>query len=177
MAAVVASQIDPATGITFDLAGFGLALLAAASQAVYVIISRTGYRAVPADQAMGAILLVTASASSAAAILAGSAGALLFPIEQPDILPLLAFTGLFAAAIPSMLFLTGIRRIGGTAAGILMLFEPVVGVILAAALLAESIVPIQVLGGAAILAAAVILQRATPTGERAVAAPAVEAET
>ena len=42
------------------------------------------------------------------------------------------FTGLFAAAIPSILFLTGIRLIGGTRAGILMLFEPVVGVALAA---------------------------------------------
>jgi drug/metabolite transporter (DMT)-like permease len=89
---------------------------------------------------------------------------------------LLAFTGLFAAAIPSTLFLTGIRLIGGTRAGILMLFEPVVGVVLAAVLLGESLAPIQVLGGMAILAAAVILQRTAAPGERAVAAPAIEAD-
>ena len=61
------------------------------------------------------------------------------PIEDPTVLPLLVFTGLFAAAaIPSFGFLTGIRLIGGTRAGILMLFEPVVGVALAAWLLGRA---------------------------------------
>ena len=41
-----------------------------------------------------------------------------------------------------------------------MLFEPVVGVALAAWLLAEALAPIQVVGAAAILGAAVLLQRA-----------------
>ena len=63
--------------------------------------------------------------------------------RRRSILPLLAFTGLFAAAIPSILFLTGIRAIGGTRAGILMLFEPVVGVVLAAWLLDEGLTPLQ----------------------------------
>jgi drug/metabolite transporter (DMT)-like permease len=40
-----------------------------------------------------------------------------------------------------------------------MLFEPVVGVVLAAVLLNESLAPIQFAGGACILAAAVLLQR------------------
>ena len=75
-----------------------------------------------------------------------------------------------------MLFLTGIRLVGGTAAGILMLFEPVVGVLLAAWLLSEGLAPIQVLGGVAILAAALILQRAAPPTDRIVAAPAVEGD-
>ena len=66
------------------------------------------------------------------AILTGAGAALAYPLREPSILPLLAFTGLFAAAIPSILFLTGIRLVGGTRAGILMLFEPVVGVALAA---------------------------------------------
>jgi drug/metabolite transporter (DMT)-like permease len=92
------------------------------------------------------------------------------------VLPLLSFTGLFAAAIPSMLFLIGIRLVGGTTAGILMLFEPVVGVVLAAWLLAEGLAPIQVGGGLAILAAALILQRSAPAGGRLVAAPAVESD-
>ena len=59
------------------------------------------------------------------------------------------------------------RAIGGLRSGILMLFEPVVGVGLAAWLLHESLVPIQVVGALAILAAAVILQRgsAEPDGQ------------
>src|SRR6185312_17276258 len=106
----------------------------------------------------------------------GGAAALAFPLQDPSLLPLLAFTGLFAAAIPSILFLTGIRLIGGTRAGILMLFEPVVGVALAALLLGERLTPIQVAGGLAILGAALILQRSAAPGGRAVAAFAIEAD-
>jgi drug/metabolite transporter (DMT)-like permease len=78
----------------------------------------------------------------------------------------------FAAAIPSLLFLTGIRIIGGTRAATLMLLEPLVGVALAALLLNEALRPIQLVGGAAILAAAVVLQQAAMAGAR----PAPEAE-
>ena len=52
--------------------------------------------------------------------------------------------------------------------GILMLFEPVVGVVLAAVLLNEGLAPIQVVGGGCILAAAVLLQRSREGGEPAV---------
>ena len=176
MIAVVASQLDPAAGIRIDVIGFGLAFGAACSQAVFVILSRSGYRGVPADQAMGVVFAVTILCSIPVAIATGAAATLTHPLGEPSVLPLLSFTGLFAAAIPSMLFLVGIRRIGGTGAGILMLFEPVVGVALAAWLLNEGLAPIQVLGGLAILAAALILQRAAPPGERVVAAPAVEAD-
>ena len=176
MLAVVASQLDPSAGIEFDLIGVALALGAACSQAVFVIISRSGYRAVPADQAMAVVLATTVVCCIGLAIVTGAASTLVQPIEAPSVMPLLLFTGLFAAAIPSMLFLTGIRLIGGTTTGILMLFEPVVGVLLAAWLLAEGLAPIQVAGGVAILAAALILQRASVVGGRVVAAPAVEAE-
>jgi drug/metabolite transporter, DME family len=176
MVAVVASQLDPSAGIRFDAIGFGLALGAAVSQAVFVVISRTGYRRVPATQAMGVVLATTVVCSIAVAAATGAGTALAFPLRDPSVLPLLAFTGLFAAAIPSILFLSGIRLIGGTRAGILMLFEPVVGVALAAWLLDEGLAPIQIIGGLAILAAALILQRSAAPGGRAVTAPAVEAD-
>jgi drug/metabolite transporter (DMT)-like permease len=179
MVAVVASQLDPASGIRLDAVGLGLALAAAGFQALFVIISRSGYRQVPASQAMSVVLATTVVCSTVLALATGAGAGLAYPLRDPSVLPLLLFTGLFAAAIPSILFLTGIRLIGGTRAGILMLFEPVVGVALAAWLLDERLAPIQVIGGLAILAAAVILQRsAVPgqPGERAVAAPAVEAD-
>jgi drug/metabolite transporter, DME family len=176
MIAVVAGQLDPASAIRVDELGIALALVAAGCQAAFVVISRDGYPSVPSSQAMAVVLGVTVVCSVVIAAVTGGAAALTFPLDDPSVLPLLAFTGLFAAAIPSILFLTGIRRIGGTRAGILMLFEPVVGVALAAILLGESISPVQVLGGLAILAAAGILQLgAAPTG-RAVAAPAIEAD-
>ena len=177
MIAVVASQLDQSAGITFDAIGILLTLGAASSQAVFVLVSRHGYRTVPADQAMTVVLGVTVVCCVALAVATGAVASLAYPFEVPSVLPILSFTGLFAAAIPSMLFLTGIRLLGGTTAGILMLFEPVVGVALAAWLLAEGLAPIQVLGGLAILAAALILQRSSSPGDPVLTAPAVEPET
>ncbi len=160
MIAVVASQLDPGGAIRLDALGFGLALGAALSQTIYVVISRDGYRAVPAEQALVVVMVVTFIGGSLVAVLNGSATSLAQPLRDPGLVPLLLFAGIFSAAIPSLGFLTGIRAIGGTRAGILMLFEPVVGVALAAWLLGEALVPIQALGAAAILAAALLLQRA-----------------
>jgi drug/metabolite transporter (DMT)-like permease len=176
MFAVVASQLDPAAGIRLDVLGIALTLGAASSQAVFVIVSRHGYRVVPADQAMTVILGGTLVCCLLLALATGTVASLVHPFEAPAVLPILSFTGLFAAAIPSMLFLTGIRRLGGTTAGILMLFEPVVGVALAAWLLAEGLAPVQVFGGLAILAAAVILQRTTSPDEPVLTPAAVEPE-
>ena len=170
MIAVVASQLDPAAGIHLDAIGIGLALGAALSQTVYVVISRDGYREVPAEQALIVVLSVTVIGASALAIIGSGQGSLAAPLADPSVLPLLAFTGIFAAAIPSVAFLAGIRAIGGTRAGILMLFEPVVGVALAAWLLAEPLVPLQLAGAAAILAAAVLLQRGARAEEQAASA-------
>jgi drug/metabolite transporter (DMT)-like permease len=100
-------------------------------------------------------------AGSLLVVLAASGFGLLGPLAR------FAYdAGVLGAGIPSTLFLVGIRTIGGTRAGILMLFEPVVGLTLAALLLHEGLVPIQVLGGAAILGAAVLLQRSAQPGER-----------
>ena len=89
---------------------------------------------------------------------------LLQPLGAAPVVVLLVGVGLFAAALPSVLFLTGIRWIGGVRTGILMLFEPVVGVALAAVLLAEGLQPLQVVGGATILRRRA--HRAARTGRR-----------
>ena len=159
MVAVVASQLDPTRGLRLDAFGVGLALAAAVTQTVFVVVSRDGYDEVPTEQAMTFVLLVTVVGSVAIAMVTGATASLAYPIVAPDVLPLLLVAGIFTAAIPSLGFLTGIRAIGGTRAGILMLFEPAVGVALAAWLLGESLVPIQLVGAVAILAAAVVLQR------------------
>jgi len=98
--------------------------------------------------AVGAVGLAFATGGNVAA-----------PFGGPQPFAIAAVAGIVGAGIPSTLFLRGIRSIGGTRTGILMLFEPVVGVALAALLLHETLLPIQVVGGAAILGAAVLLQR------------------
>ena len=98
-----------------------------------MVISRTGYRQVPADQAMAVVLATTVVCSLVArAADRARRSALALPAPRP--------VGPAAARVhravrgghPVDLFLTGIRLVGGTRAGILMLFEPVVGVALAA---------------------------------------------
>jgi drug/metabolite transporter (DMT)-like permease len=98
--------------------------------------------------------------------------AVAFPLESPGVLPHLLVAGIIGAGIPSFLFLSSIRLIGGVRTGILMLFEPVVGVLLAAAVLGEAVSPVQGLGGALVLVAAFILQRsATRASSDDVAGP------
>jgi drug/metabolite transporter, DME family len=143
-----------------DLLGIGLALVAALCQTVFVLTSRA-YRSLPADHATWALLLGTAVMAAAITILSNGPDALAFPLGRVDVLGLLLYVGVFAAAVPSVLFLNGIRRIGGVRTGILMLFEPVVGVLLAAAILSEGLEPLQVAGGATILLAALIVQRSS----------------
>jgi len=176
MALVLVGGVGAAGEIRFDVLGILLALTAAAMQTVFVTVSR-GYRRIPADQAMWAILAGTFL--GCVVLSTGLAGPddLLRPIRDPAVLPILAASGVLGAAIPSLLFLVGIRLVGGTRAGILMLFEPLVGVGLAALLLGEGIGLVQAAGGAAILAAAVVLQRSPQRpvmveGETTVAVPA-----
>jgi drug/metabolite transporter (DMT)-like permease len=118
--------------------------------------------------AIGAILGGSAIVAAVASIATGGVAALLQPVASPSLVLLLVAVGVFAAAVPSVLFLSGIRWIGGVRTGILMLFEPVVGVALAAIFLAEGLQPMQVAGGATILLAALLVQR----GTRSTAEPA-----
>ena len=172
MVLVVAGSLGPADGgAAFQPVGVLLGLLAAACQTVFVTISRGRFTTVSSEQAMGWVLLVIAVSCIG---LAGALGnALDVPLRDGRALGLAALAGVAGAGLPSVLFLVGIRAIGGTRAGILMLIEPLVGVTLAALLLHESLLPIQVAGGAAILGAALLLQRgAIGAGPRLVVARA-----
>ena len=152
---------DPADRAS--LLGIGLALAAALFQTGFVLTSR-GYAALATDLAMGTILLGGAIAAAAISVVADGPAAIAFPLDRPPLLALLLYVGVFAAAVPSLMFLTGIRWIGGVRTGILMLFEPVVGVVLAAIFLAEGLQPVQIAGGATILLAALLAQRSGRAG-------------
>jgi drug/metabolite transporter (DMT)-like permease len=121
---------------------------------------------------MGSILAGSAVVAAVVSVATGGVAALAMPLDSPGLLALLVGVGLFAAALPSVLFLTGIRWIGGVRTGILMLFEPVVGVALAAALLAEGLQPLQIVGGATILLAALVVQRGSRPMESGAVLPA-----
>jgi drug/metabolite transporter (DMT)-like permease len=62
-----------------------------------------------------------------------------------------------------ILFFAGLERVGPTRASVLSTVEPVCTVLLAAALLGESVAPLQLVGGALILTAVVLLARPAPS--------------
>lgn len=160
MAVVVLGGIDPAVGgLTFDVVGLLLAFVAALAQTVFILVSRHGYAEVPVDEASLTVLAGGFVGFLAIAVVAGQVGAVIGPIGDPAAWPYLLAGGILGAGIPTTLFLIGVRAIGGVRAGILALIEPVVGALLAAALLDETLRPIQFVGGALVLAAAVLLQR------------------
>ena len=167
MIAVVLGGLGPGSAVQVDALGILLSLSAAAFQTAFVLTAGR-YASVRADVAIGAVLAGSTVIAGVAAIATGGVAAMLQPLESAPVVVLLIGVGLFAAALPSVLLLTGIRWIGGVRTGILMLFEPVVGVALAAALLAEGLHPLQVAGGATILIAALLVQR----GSRGSAEPA-----
>lgn len=159
MVLVVVGQLDPSEGLRIDLVGFGLAFTAALCQVVYFTIGRSGFRHLPADEATLGVFAISIPVYVVAGLLTGSlAAAVSAPFGDPTLLAISVVVGTVGAGIPSMLVLTGIRTIGGVRTGILLLFEPVVSVAIAAALLGQAVVPLQVLGGALVLAGGVLLQ-------------------
>ena len=155
---VLLGGMDAGAAASISLIGVALALAASASQVVFVTVSRSGFSSVPADAATLVILAASVVGASTIALLVGQGSDLAAPLRSPDPWPALLLAGVAAAGLSSLLFLTAIRAIGGTRTGILMLFEPVVGVALAALLLGEPLRPVQLLGGALVLAGALVLQ-------------------
>ena len=164
MILVVAGQLEPGAGLVIDGLGLGLALLAAVAQTVYITTSR-GYAAIPTEQAAPILLWVASLAFVVIAALSGSLDSLGEPFRNQAAWPYLLVAGLLGAGFPSLLVLVAIRLIGPVRTGILAMLEPVTGTLLAALILGETLGPIQLLGGALVIAAGVLLQGApTPAG-------------
>lgn len=155
---VLVGGADASAGVEVNALGVVLGLAAAASQVVFVTVSRHGYASVPADAATLVILGTSVVGASVIAIVAGQGAGLLAPFRSLDPWPFLLLAGVAAAGVSSLLFLMAIRRIGGTRTGILMLLEPVVGVILAGLWLGERLGPVQLVGGGLVLLGALVLQ-------------------
>lgn len=167
IALVLLAQLGPGATLRFDALGFALALTAAVSQTVYILSVRTAFKSLPTEQLTALVLSSAAIAYLAIALATGGLASVLLPFSVPDLWPLVLLAGLVGAAVPTLLFLVGIRWIGGIRTAILAMFEPVVGVVLAALLLSEGIGPLQLLGGAIVLIAGAVLQASRDDPERA----------
>jgi drug/metabolite transporter, DME family len=141
-----------------DPVGIGLALVAGVAQVFYVLAARHGFAHVPGPQAAAMTMAGAATLYLLIALGIGTLGQLGAPLASGAAILPVVLAGVIGAGVPTLAFITGIRRLGPSRAAILATLEPVVGVGLAAWLLAEQPAPIQLLGGGLILGAAVLLQ-------------------
>lgn len=141
-----------------DLLGIGLAFVAGLGQTFYVMAARHGFAHVPGAQAAALTMGGAAVLYLAISLAIGAVGDLAAPLRGVGALWPVLLAGVVGAGVPTVAYITGIRRLGAPRAAILANFEPVVGVLLAALLLGERTTVVQLLGGALIIAAGVILQ-------------------
>jgi drug/metabolite transporter (DMT)-like permease len=138
--------------------GVALGIAAAAIYAVYIVAgSRLTARVPPLTMAT----VVIASAAAVFAVAALAQGPT-WPRTSAGWLAVLGIA-IISTVAAIVLFFAGLERVGPTRASVLSTVEPVCTVLLAAALLGETVAPTQLVGGALILAAVVLLARAAPS--------------
>jgi drug/metabolite transporter (DMT)-like permease len=141
-----------------DLIGVGLAFVAGLCQVVYALAARHGFSSVPSPQASAVTFVVAATAYLLIGLGTGSLSALREPLMSSAALAPVVWAGTIGAGIPAMAWIMGIRILGAPRAAIISTLEPVVGVALAAVLLNEIPTSLQLLGGVAIVGAAIVVQ-------------------
>ena len=156
---VIGSQVGPDAHVS--LAGIALGLAAAMCQAAYLVVSRDGYPSVPAVQATSLVLIGGVLISGSAALVTGGVGSVSTWASEPVAWLAVLVAGTLGAAIPKVMLLVGVRRIGGTRTATVMLSEPVMAVAFAALALGQEVTVAEVLGGAAILLGAALVQRSS----------------
>lgn len=143
---------------SLDALGIGLALGAALAQTFYAMAAQRAFHHVPGPQAAattmgGAALLYLLGAAAI-----GQLGDAAQPLVSIEALWPVLVAGVLGAGVATVCFIAGIRLIGAPRATILSTLEPVVGVALAALLFGTLPAPLQIVGGALIITAGIVLQ-------------------
>lgn len=155
-------------------AGVAAALGAALIYSLYIIGGTRLMRTVAAIPATAVIMASTGAVYAGLVVGRG-------PVWPATVRGLLAIVAIAAIStvVATVTFFAGLERIGPTNASLLSTFEPVVSLVLAALVLGERMPPLSLLGGALILAAAIMVARSElqgPTEHRSLpAAPCVAA--
>lgn len=155
---VVLAPLIGSASVVVDPIGVALALIGAVCQAAFVLIAGRGFRPMPVLHVSTIVIFAALLVSLPLALIAGEVEGLLRPLSEPDVWLWILAGGVAGAAIPTTAFVTGIGLIGPSRAAILMTVEPLVGVTLAGLLLGERPSALQLVGGAAVLIAAAVLQ-------------------
>jgi drug/metabolite transporter (DMT)-like permease len=156
---LIGSQLDPGAHATAT--GLWLAFLAAAGQAGYLVVIRDGFDDVPAVQATSLVLAGGLVISGTAAIMMQGTDVIGPWVAAPAAWLAIVCAGTFGAA-PKAWVIGGVRAIGSTRAAVAMTVEPVVAVVVAALALGQGLTELELVGGAAILVAVVLVQQPAP---------------
>ncbi len=137
-----------------SLLGILLGVAAAVDYAIYILLgSRIVRRSGPLSSTT---VIITSTAGVYAGIVAFRGTT--YPTTSTGWIAIIAIA-LISTVLAFVTFFAGLKRIGPTSTSTLSTFEPIVAVVLAAIVLGETVSPLQVLGGALILAAVVLLAR------------------
>jgi inner membrane transporter RhtA len=133
-----------------DALGFGLALLAGACWALYIVSTAATGQRWPGVE--GLAVASTVATLGVAPFAVASAGARLL---EPHLLLLGALVGLLSSVIPYSLEMVALRTLPARVFGILMSLEPATSALVAALVLGEWLTPLQVVAIACVTAASV----------------------
>jgi drug/metabolite transporter (DMT)-like permease len=175
---VMAPTLD-GDALQLDSLAILFALMAAVFQTGYALTASRGFASVPAIQAAtivrGFAMVFCGVIVIPLVVLVGDGASLVEPLFSVEAWVLIIIAGTLGAALPTAGLLAGYRRVGPTRGAVLMLFEPVVGVFLAALWLAERPGPLQLVGGFLVLTGAALVQlepsarsnaaKTSPTGD------------
>lgn len=137
-----------------DPVGVGLVLLAALGYAVYIAGSRAALGSIDPDLLAGVVLLVTAASFLAF----GLASDRLFVPVGLDQWGIVVGIAVLGTALPVLLYVSGLQRIEASRASVLGTSEPLVTVLLGAALLGEVVTLPVALGGVLVLLGVALIQ-------------------
>jgi len=156
LAFVLGSQLGPEAHATAT--GIALASVAAVCHAIYLVVIRGGFDDVPGVQATSLVLLGGLAISGTAAILMQGTGVAAAWVMSPVAWAAIACAAT-VGALPKVWIMGGVRLIGSTRAAVALLMEPVVAVVVASVVLGQRLSVYELVGGAAILVAVVLVQR------------------
>jgi inner membrane transporter RhtA len=117
-----------------DLAGLLFALAAAASWAIYILLSAATGRRFPGSSGLTVAMIVAALAVTPAGLLAGGRSLL-----RPDVLATGAAIGLLSSIIPYSLELETLRRVPPKVFGIWMSLEPAIAALVGLVMLGQNL--------------------------------------
>jgi len=151
----VAITVRPSSGFV-DLWGPSLILLSAFGYSCYVVAARRATANLPSEAVAAHVFLGAAVGFTVGAAVTGQ----LPTTVRGDSLAYAVALAVFATLLPILLFLKGLKLIGAARAGVIGTMEPLVTVVLAALVLGSVLGPFEVVGGAMIVGASLLIHRA-----------------